>query len=201
MGVTPSHCDKMHTNHIHHRHQAHDSQGKPTKTNEDQWGPTAASVDVQGWAQVCFFFFIHSFSIDIWYSNIIFIGPIQANGGQWQLTTTNVGQQQPKQANKYHWKPTVASTGQQIGMGQMMWHVNWTQVCFYCFLFIYLPMIFYIIGQCRPTNTNAYKWKPTAANVSQQMVTGMGLNDAACHLCPVCFHFFSSFIYYWYTIY
>ena len=113
---------------------------QPKQANEDQWGPTAASIDVQGWTQVCFFCFIHSFSIDIWYSNIIFIGPIQANGSQWQLTTANTGQQQSMQANKYQWKPTVASTG------QMMWHIIWTQGCFYFFLFIHLLMIFYILG-------------------------------------------------------
>ena len=51
-------------------------------------------------------------------------------------------------------------------------------------------------------HTNTYKWKPIAANASQQMVTGMGLNDAARHLGPVCFYFFYSFIYYLsYTIF
>ena len=45
-------------------------------------------------------------------------------------------------------------------------------------------------GYCRPTNTNTYQWKPTAANTSQQMVTRTGPTDATCHLDPGMFLFF-----------
>ena len=103
-----------------------------------------------------------------------------ANNSQCRPTTTNAGQHIPMKAHSSQCRPTNRN-----GPNDVTHHLDPGMFSFF-FIHSFTNDILYI----RPMQANKYQQNPTAANTSQQMVTGMGPNDMTCHLDPGMFLFY-----------